>query len=570
MKNWRINLILLFIFLSGTIIVGRLFYIQIIQNERWRALAHGQQKFFEQVFGERGEIFFREKEPLAINRTFFYLFASPPKVENPEETAAILEEFFSLNDEDLSHLDPSPRLHSARIDRDFILERLTREDSFFELIKGRLNREKIIEFKKLDLAGIYFGQKTLRYYPQNFLASQVIGFVGGEKVGQYGIEGYYDEILQGKEGFQRGKRDVWGRVLGGIVKGGGQAGKDLILTLDYNIQFTAEKLLQTAYKNLNIKSGQIIVMNPISGEILAMANFPNFNPNYFSKFNDLEIFKNPATQKIFEPGSVFKPITMAIAINQGKITSKTTYIDEGMIRIGNRVIHNFDRRVWGERTMTEILERSINTGVVFAAQQVKPALFLKYLERFGFFELTGIDLQGEIAFYNRELKKGREINIATASFGHGVSVTPIQVARAFAVFANEGRLVRPFVVQGTTVSYQQIVSPRTASEVTTMLVSAVDHYFRRRAQVPGYHVAGKTGTAEIPWAALGYDKPGYSDKLIHTFVGFAPAFNPQFLILVKLDQPQGVRTASLSAAPIFQELAKHIINLWQIPPDYDE
>lgn len=562
----RINLILISIFVFAVAIIGRLVYIQILEHDFYSALAQGQQKFFAQIQGERGEIFFRGGEPLAINRNFVFVFSSPTKIEKPEETAISLSKILDL-------------------DKDFVLERITQENSFFELIKNKLTPDEIANLKKIDLPGIYFGQENLRYYPQNFLASQVVGFVTGDRMGQYGIEGYYNEVLQGEEGFQRGKRDVWGRLLGGVVEGGGQSGDNLVLTIDYNIQFMAETLLQRAYENLNIESGQIIVLNPISGEILTMANFPNFNPNQFSKFNNLGIFKNPATQKIFEPGSVFKPITMAIALDRGKVNPDTTYIDEGMIRIGNRTIRNFARRVWGERSMTEVLEKSINTGTVFVAQQLEPDIFLEYLERFGFFELTGVDLQGETAFHNRELRKGREINLATASFGQGVSITPIQLARAFNVIANQGKLVRPYLVEPPTTfqgeeieqtNYtkssggQQIISPRTASKLTAMLVSTVNHLFTRRAQIPGYHVAGKTGTAEIPWTALGYDKPGYSDKIIHTFVGFAPAFDPRFLIVVKLDNPQGVRTASLSAAPIFRELAKHIINLWQIPPDYDE
>jgi len=550
----RINLILISIFLFAAAIIGRLVFIQILEHDFYSALAQGQQKFFAQIQGERGEVFFRDGEPLAINRNFVFVFASPTKIEKPEETAVDLSEILDL-------------------DKDFVLGRIKRQNSFFELIKNKLTRDEVANLKKLDRPGIYLSQENLRYYPQDFLASQVVGFVSGNEIGQYGIEGYYNEVLQGKEGFQRGKRDVWGRLLGGVIEGGGQAGDNLVLTVDYNIQFTAERLLQKAYENLNIDSGQIIVLNPVSGEILAMANFPNFNPNQFSEFNNLGIFKNSATQKIFEPGSVLKAISMAIALDRGKVSPDTAYIDEGIVTVGNRAIRNFANRVWGERTMTEVLEKSINTGAVFAAQQVEPAVFLEYLERFGFFELTGIDLQGEIAFHNRELRNGREINLATASFGHGISVTPIQLARAFAVFANQGKLVNPYVVKKNNEAkisnehYRQIISSRTASEITTMLVSTVNHLFSRRAQVPGYHVAGKTGTAEIPWAALGYDKPGYSDKMIHTFVGFAPAFDPKFLILVKLDNPQGVRTASLSAAPIFREMAKHIISLWQIPPD---
>jgi cell division protein FtsI/penicillin-binding protein 2 len=221
--------------------------------------------------------------------------------------------------------------------------------------------------------------------------------------------------------------------------------------------------------------------------------------------------------------------------------------------------------------MTEILAKSINTGSVYAARLVGVEDFIKYLERFGFFDLTGIELQGEITFHNNELRKGREINLATASFGHGIGVTSVQLVRAFAAIANQGRSVNLSIVKNNKRVMpitQQIISPQTAHQLTTMLIETVNHRFNRRAQVPGYYVAGKTGTAEISWAALGYDKPGYSDKLIHTFIGFAPAYNPQFLIMVKLNQPEGVRTASVSAAPIFRDLSKHIISLWQIPPDY--
>ena len=550
----RANLILISVFLFAMVIIGRLAYIQIKQHDFYSALAQGQQRFFIDTKGERGEVFFRYHQPLAINKTFFYVFASPVKIVNHKETAEILSQKLNLP-------------------KDFILSKINKENSHFELLKKRLTQDEITYLEQKKLPGIYFGKELLRYYPQNFLASQLIGFVGGDNKGQYGVEGYYNEILQGQEGFKSGQRDVFGRVLGQMIEGGGNRGQDIVLTLDYNIQFTAEKLLEEAYNDFNIKSGQIIVLSPNSGEILAIANFPNFNPNEFSNFNELAIFKNPATQKIFEPGSVMKTFTKAIALEQRKITPETTYIDEGKIEVGNHIIRNFDHRQWGKRTMTEVLAKSINTGSVYAAQLVGLEPFVKYLERFGFFNLTGIDLQGEVAFHNNELRKGgREINLATASFGHGISITPIQLARAFAIIANQGRMVYPRItknIKEKDISKEQVISKETALKTTTMLVETVNHRWNRRAQVPGYYVAGKTGTAEIPWRVLGYNKPGYSDRLIQTFVGFAPAYNPQFLIMVKLDQPQGVRTATESAAPIFQKMARHIINLWQIPPDYD-
>jgi cell division protein FtsI/penicillin-binding protein 2 len=549
----RANLILTSLFLFAAIIIGRLAYIQIENSDFYTALAQGQQKFFIKTEGERGEVFFRDGQPLAMNKTFFYVFASPQKIENPEETAKILSQILAL-------------------DKNFVLKQIAPPEkiSFFELLKNRLTQDEINKLKEVNLPGIYFGKEILRYYPQNFLASQVIGFVGGEKKGQYGIEGYYDALLQGEDGYQEGKKDVWGRMLGKITEGGGEDGSDLILTLDYNIQFIAEELLKRAYQNYNIKSGQIIVMNPISGELLALANFPNFNPNEFSQFYNLGIFSNSTIQKIFEPGSVMKAFTMAIALEEEKIKPETTYIDTGEVRIGSHIIRNFDYRVFGKSTMADVLAKSINTGSVYAANLVGLDVFVKYLERFGFFDLTGIDLQGEITFSNQTLRQGREINLATASFGQGISVTPIQLARALAMIANQGRMVEPYIVKkdDRRMDYEQIISPNTTHQLTTMLVGNVEHRFGKKARIPGYHLAGKTGTAHIPWTALGYNKPGYSDELIHTFIGFAPAYSPQFLIVVKLDQPQGVRFASVSTAPIFQELSRYIINLWRIPPDY--
>lgn len=547
----RVTLILSFLFLFAAILLGRLAYIQIGQHDFYSALAHGQQGFFIKTQGERGEVFFRSGEPLAINRTFIYVFASPPRIENPEETAMILS-------------------HSLNLPQDLVLERITQKNSFFELLKNRLTEEEVVDLKKKNLPGIYFGKEILRYYPQDFLASQIIGFVDRDGRGQYGIEGQHNNILHGREGFKRGQRDVWGRILGSVIGDRGQDGQDLTLTLDYNIQFMAENLLQEAFEKLNIRDGQIIVADPISGEILAMASHASsFDPNYFSKFYDLSVFKNPAIQKIFEPGSVIKPFTLAIALEENKITPETKYVDTGKIEIGRHLIRNYRNRTFGEKTMTGVLVKSINTGTVHAAQLIGLDKFLRYFERFGFFNLTGIELQGEVAFHNNALRRGREINLATASFGQGISMTPIQLVQAFSVFANQGRLVRPQIIKNNhNQEYQQVISKETALKVTNMLVETVNDPWGKRAQVPGYYIAGKTGTAQIPWTTLGYNKPGYSDEVIHSFIGFGPAYNPRFLILVSLDNAQNVETVSISSMSIFQRLATHIINLWQIPPDY--
>ncbi|MFI5205545.1 MAG: peptidoglycan D,D-transpeptidase FtsI family protein, partial [Candidatus Paceibacterales bacterium] len=296
--------------------------------------------------------------------------------------------------------------------------------------------------------------------------------------------------------------------------------------------------------------------------------------NQYGKENSLEIFQNSAVQKMFEPGSVFKPFTMAMALNEGKVTPDTTFVDTGSVTIGPDTIHNFGREVYGKRDMSGILEKSINTGAVFLSQQISHTTFLDYLNKFYFNDKTGIDLQGEVASQNEILRNGSPFGFATASFGQGIDMTPIQLTRAFSMFANGGRIVQPYVVEKivhgqdeNVISKQAsdpVISAKTAAQVTTMLINVVEKGFGNVAKIPGYYLAGKTGTAEVPFV----NKKGYyPDRTIQSFIGFGPALKPQFLILVKLDNPK-VPKSALSAAPVFKKLAQYIINYWQIPPDY--
>jgi len=554
MGKWRVNLIFVLIILFGATIIGRLFHFQIVQHDYYKALARGQQKDFRIFSGERGEIFLREGKAVATNVKEKYVFVSPQKIEKKEETAKALSQALDLEEE-------------------FVLEKV-KKDSLFEQIKSNLSEKEEDSLADLNLPGVYMDQTVSRKYPQGSLAVQTIGFLGGEEIGQYGVEGYYDEILQGKKHYQEEEKGLIGYFSETQEKS--LRGSDIFLTINYNIQFLAEKLLKKAKEELDIEEGLIIVLDPSSGRILALANFPDFDPNYYSEVEDFQVFQNGAVQKIFEPGSVFKPITMAAALDQGKITPQTTYVDKGIIKIGGRTVYNYDERVHGEQTMTEVLEKSINTGAVFAERQVGHDLFLEYLERFGLFRQTGIDLQEEIFSENKEFKKGYEINFATASFGQGIEMTPIQLIRAFGAIANGGRLVRPYVVEKIfkdgkiteiqpEVSENRIISQKTASQITAMLVSVVENGpYTKRARIPDYYIAGKTGTAQVP------EKGVYSpDKTWQSFVGFAPAFNARFVILVKLDNPK-TKTAEYSAVPIFRELAKYVIDYLQIPPDHEE
>ena len=548
MKKWRINLIFILIILFGAAIISRLTYYQIVKQELYRALAQGQQRDFQLIKGERGKIFFNGGEILATNIKGKYVFVCPDEIEEKEKTAIKLSQIFNLEEE-------------------LILEKIER-NSLFEKIKSNLTKEEEQTLEEINLLGVYLGEAVFRQYPQETMASQVIGFFGGEEKGQYGIEGYYDDFLQGKE-----------RIFSSENSQGSDEGADIFLTIDYNVQFMAEKLLAKAEENLNIEAGQIIVLDPNTGKVLALAHFPNFDPNHYSKVDNFEIFQNGAVQKLFEPGSAFKPITMAAALDQEKITPQTTYIDSGKVKIGKYVIENYNERVFGEQTMAGVLEKSINTGAVFVERQLGHDLFLQYIEDFAFFEPTGIDLQGEESSKNREFRKGYEINFATASFGQGIEMTPIQLIRAFCAIANGGKLVKPYLVEKilqddgiietqAEISSNQVISSKTSSQTTAMMVSVVENGFGKGARIPGYYIAGKTGTAQVSWSSLGINKEGYSDETWQSFIGFFPAFEPEFLILVKLDNPE-TRTAEYSATPILKELAKYIINYYQIPPDYE-
>jgi len=552
MRNWRINLILILILLFPATIISRLVFLQILHHDFYKALAQGQQKIPSLTQGDRGDIFFKDGQILATNVKEKFVYISPLEIKVGEfsDTAKKIAEILNLEE-------------------DWILEK-AKKNSLFEPIKYKLSEKEIENLKKESLSGVYLADYTQRNYPQGSLAAQVVGFFGGNEIGQYGIEGYYDDILQGKEGL--GEKAV--------------KGSDLVLTLDYNVQFMAEQLLEKAKETLDIEGGQILVLNPVSGKIIVLSNFPSFDPNRYNEYaedENLKIFQNSIIQKLFEPGSAFKPATMAAALDQGKITPQTAYIDTGVVKIGGWPIYNYEERVHGEQTMTQVLEKSINTGAVWAEQQLGHKLFLEYIDKFGFFEPTKIDLEGEIFSENEEFKKGYEINFATASYGQGIEITPIQLAQAFSAIANGGKLIRPYLVEKIVNSSsilnsfsekeqsensKQVISHQTASQLTAMLVSVVENGFGRAARVPGYFIAGKTGTAQISWSSLGIDKRGYSDKTWQTFVGFGPIFDPQFLILVKLDNPK-TKTAEYSAVPIFQKLAKYIIDYYQIPPDYE-
>lgn len=568
-RSWRTNLILVFVFICGAAIIGRLFFLQILKHKLYQAQALGQQSRFASEIGARGQIYCsnsqetrgekssEEIKSLAINKEEWSIFASVLEINDIDAFAQTLSQNIGQSKEDLS-------------------TDLRGDDSYVLIQKG-LTESQLNELKALNLDGLKWEGETKRYYPQGELAANVLGFLGGEGFGQYGVEGYYDDDLRGRFGIKEEKKS-----LDYIFSTGQEAhldGSDVYLTIDYNIQFEAEDLLAQAVEKYSIDSGQIIVIKPNSGRILALANYPSFDSNNYSSVGDMDIFQNGAVQKLFEPGSIMKPFTMAAALNEGKITPESTYIDTGTVSLSTETVHNFDNKVYGQQTMTQVLENSINTGAVYAEEQLSHKAFISYLRKFGFMEKTGIDLQGEVYSRNDNItnQNAPDINFATASFGQGIEITPMQMARAFCVLANGGKLVKPYIVEkivsGSTEIYTepeilegQIISSEALSQLTSMLVSVIDNGFNEVAKIDGYYFAGKTGTAQV---AKENNKGYEEDKTIQSFAGFGPAYNPQFVVLVKLDNPK-VSSSSLSAVPVFKALAQYMISYWQIPPDYDD
>lgn len=565
--NWRIKFLGAGIILFGAVLCSRLFFLQVKDFRYFSALARGQQYNFEVLMPPRGNIYMTSKSgeifPVAMNKRLSLVYAVPNEIKDDENFSRAISQILGQ--------DPTE-----------ITQKIKDKDIYYKVLASKVEQEKVSEIKKANLKGVYFTDEISRYYPNGKLASQTIGFLGfqDKKVfGQYGLEKHFENILAGKEGYREGSRDAKGRWVfsAGEKKEPSKKGADLYLTIDYNIQYQAEKILASHCEKWKTEKGLIIVLETETGKIKALANWPNFDPNNYRKEENLDIFRNDAIERVFEPGSVFKLITMASGLDLQKVTPEMTYTDPGKIKFGGYTIENYDGKSHGVRTMTQVLEESLNTGAVFVQQQIGKEKFKEYVEKFDFGKKTEIELPGELSGDIRNLNSTIDINYATASFGQGIDMTPTQFVKAVSAIANRGTIMKPHLIEKKVFAdgreeviqpeiLKQVISPESAAYLSAMMVSVVKNGHAKRAQIPGYFVAGKTGTAQIP----NVEASGYSDQTIHAFVGFFPAFDPQFLILVKLDKPQGVRFAESSAVPAFKELAQYIIDYYEIPPDYEE
>jgi cell division protein FtsI/penicillin-binding protein 2 len=553
--------VLIFVLTFGfTVVVGRLVYYQVIRHEELKAQALDQRTWDKELYPKRGYIADVNGHILALDISEWDVSVSPTLVTDQAELAGQLSELLGM---------PMAEVSAT----------LTAEEPWLQLAKG-VDYEVGEAIAGLEARGITCTPRPRRYYPEGSLFAHLLGIVNSTGYGFYGVEGYYDQQLRGNKGTRRIEQDPAGEELPipPLAETPSQAGTSLILTVDRNIQYIAAQELRRSLEEFGADGGTVVILQPQTGAILAAVSYPSYDPNDFVN-EDPDLLADSSVSKMWEPGSIFKIVTWAAGLDSGTINPNTTFYDEGALEVGGRVIRNWDRRGYGLVTMTDGLVQSLNTVAAFMSTSMGKDKFYTYLRRFGFGTLTTVDLAsegpgmvklpGDSDWFPSEL--------GTNSFGQGIAVTPMQMIVAVSAVANRGTMVKPHIVHQFVAQdpesgepepvvvepmiVRRTISQESAETLTGMLVEVVEQS-ATRAQVPGYRIAGKTGTAQIP-TPYGY----HPHDTIASFVGFAPADDPQFIVLVKLDKPTASPWGSQTAAPTFRAIAERLFAYMQIPPD---
>jgi cell division protein FtsI (penicillin-binding protein 3) len=558
-KKWiriRIYLVAIFFIIGLGINLFRAYKLQVLDGKKLNALAISGYKAVVKLPPKRGTIYDRDGHELAASIEVGSIYANPRLIEDKKMTA---DHLALVLDE------PGKNILA-----------LLNKESPFVWIKRRVRPEKIDKLKSINLKGVGFTTETRRYYPGKDIAGQLLGFVGNDNQGLEGIEKYYDQVLKGPDETLIQMRDAVGRPFYmSQPEGDGQDMRNITLTINKDIQYKAQNALEAEIKATSAKGGQCLIMKPDTGEILAMAVYPSFNPNIFNNFNFSD-WRNRIVTDCFEPGSTIKAFLLSVALENQVVTPETTfYCENGEYHYGGHIIH--DTHKHGTLSVSDIVTLSSNIGAIKIGQKVGYERFYKNLKNFGFGEKEGIDLTGERNGTIRAPQVAREIDQANAFFGHGMSVTSLQLATAMCSIANGGKLMRPYLVKEMTdqtgkvvVQNQPVTVRRVLSEDTTRRVKKVlenvvsEKGTAAKAAITGYSVAGKTGTSQKIDERTG----GYShEKYVSVFVGFVPVNNPEMVILVMIDEPKGTGYGGLVAAPVFSEVGKWSLNNMRINPD---
>ncbi len=536
---------------------------QVIERDVLIERLAARDHYYEEIPSPRGLIVDRHQNLLALNNYDFSIEAAPNMIPDRKtrEVAAQLAPILGVSADELFN----------------ILD----GDGLYAQIARHVPREVGKAVIALNIKGIFVRPVAVRIYPEGELAAHLLGFVAGDAEegsrGYYGVEGFYDQALKGKTGVREGSWNPWTRPVSFADRRAygwtlPQEGQTLVLTIDRTIQFLIEQELRAAIERYGAESGCIVVMDPKTGALIAAATYPTYDPNRFAETEELR-FVDPVIGEQYEPGSTFKVITFAAALDAGVIKPDDVYNDLGYIEVGGRIIKNWDERHYGLVSMTDVLVKSLNTGAAYASMLLGANRFYHYVNRFGFGHKTGIDLEGEIAGQVRRPgdAEWHESDLGTHAFGQGLAVTPIQLVTAVSAIANRGFLMQPYVVgqlmradqvaSARQVTVRQVIGEQTARTLTEMMVQVVERG-ATQAQVPGYRIAGKTGTAQVPIVG-GYDP----SQTVASFVGFAPADDPQFVVLVRLDKPTQSPWGSSTAAPTFANVARILFTQLAIPPD---
>lgn len=569
----RLRLVGIFWLVLGLVFGIRLFYIQVVQHEKYARQASGARNLNQTIKAKRGEIFGHDVRdgqlslyPFALNRDQLLLISDNRKITDPSKVASIIASSTTMTSEEVATL----QQNLSKKSRAYQLLIKDVKPEVADGIMTALDRENI--------KGLYFDREPARLYPERELLSHVTGFVGrsdkAEPIGRYGVEGYFDERLRGVHGFITTEKDPFGGWIPVADREFEQArdGDDLIVTIDRTIQMKLCQALADGIAKHSARSASGIIMEPKTGRILGMCNLPNFDPNLYQKVENIGVYNNSSIFTAYEPGSGFKLVTMAAALDSGAVTPNTTYVDTGVASRDGFSMRNAANKVWGTQTMTGVIKESINTGTIFAAEATGRDLFRGYVQKFGFGEKSGVEMKTEESGNIKSLSKTGAVFLATGSFGQGLTATSLQMVSAYAAVANDGIMMKPTIVyawraaDGETdyqkpVELRRVISKKTADQMAEMLRVAVEDGHGKKASVAGYTVVGKTGTAQVAGAG-----GKYTEDYNHSFIGFAPMNDPRFVMLIKYEAPQE-RFAETTAVPTFGEIAKFLLEYLGVTPD---
>jgi cell division protein FtsI/penicillin-binding protein 2 len=566
----KIQVLLVIFFLLFLGLAVRLSYWQVVMGQTLSQKAQGQYDSSTVTVAPRGNILAPDGSFWVLRNNVWQITANPKLIQDsPENIAKKLSPLLT---------DDSTNIASVSGEIQKISNLLSKTDVSWVSLGQKVTESVKKNIQALGIAGINFTQGEGRFYPEASVAAQLLGFVGkddgGNDVGYFGLEGYYNLPLSGKPGFVGQEKDAKGApiLLGGTKEVTAISGVDLITSVDERIQLLIEKNLEDGIIKYGAMGGSVTVMDPYTGKILGMAAYPSFDPSKYWQYNN-EVFKNPVISNSFEPGSILKVLVMAGGLDSGAVTPDTKCdVCNGPINVDGYQIETWNNKYHPGSIMTDVIVNSDNVGMTFVGQKMGANTLYDYLHKFGIGSITGIDLQGESASPLRKRGTWSNVDLDTASFGQGVAITAIQMVRAVSAIANGGYLPMPHVVtqiQGDgwqenvdLSDFPRVISQKTADEMTQMMVDAANLGEAKWTKIPGFTVAAKTGTAQIPVA--GHYDPTNTN---HSFIGFAPVNHPKFVMLVTLQSPTSSLWAAETAAPLWYSIAKDLFPYMGVQPD---